>query len=265
MKNKLEIITQQKSKEVAALSARMQETPTHPIVKILQGEAVNTREPRFNNVLRGNHLSVIAEIKRKSPSKGLLAEITDPVRLANAYAAGGATALSILTDETFFSGHLTDLRQVALAVPALPILRKDFILDPIQIAEAVYAGADAILCIVAVLGQQTKKMLAHAKRMKIDVLVEVHSLHELDIALDAGADCIGVNNRNLTTLQVDPEYALTLIDAIPKHIVRVAESGIYVPELAHRYYQVGYDAVLIGEALVTANDPSHFIRACRHE
>lgn len=171
-----------------------------------------------------------------------------------------------MTDNAFFGGHLDDLTQVATALHTQPqpTLRKDFIIDTIQIAEAVTAGADAILCIVAVLQQKTKKLLDYAKTMGIDVLVEVHDRAELDIALASGAQIIGVNNRDLTTLHVDTDQAFRLIEHIPPSIIKVAESGILTPQLAQDYYRAGFDAVLIGEALVTSSHPAEFIRAC-HE
>jgi indole-3-glycerol phosphate synthase len=208
---------------------------------------------------------VIAEIKRKSPSKGPLAEIKDPLALAERYIAGGANALSILTDQTFFGGSLEDLTNTAkaLANTLIPLLRKDFIIDPIQIAESIAAGADAILCIIAVTGSNTATILNAAEKMGIDVLVEVHNQAELDIALECGATFIGVNNRNLTTFEIDTNTAFQLLSHIPKECVRVAESGIVDPKLAQDYFMRGFDAVLIGETLVKSDRPETFIRECK--
>jgi indole-3-glycerol phosphate synthase len=143
------------------------------------------------------------------------------------------------------------------------VLRKDFIIDDIQIAEAAMAGADAILIIVAAVNEQTKALLNCAKTFGLEALIEVHNQQELELALSSGAEIIGINNRNLQTLQVDTEQALKLIDNIPREIVRVAESGILAPELARDYYRAGFDAILIGEALVKSEQPEKFMKACR--
>jgi indole-3-glycerol phosphate synthase len=207
---------------------------------------------------------VIAEIKRKSPSKGSLASIKDPVELAKRYVLGGASALSILTDEAFFGGSINDLTQVADALrnQSIPIIRKDFIIDQLQIAEAAVAGASAVLCIVSVLGTQTKALLEFAHSLNLDVLVEIHDQEELKIALESGADIIGINNRNLHTFDVDTNRALQIVASIPDNIIKVAESGITDSLAARQYYQAGFGAVLIGEALVKSNDPAHFITKC---
>ena len=191
--------------------------------------------------------------------------------MAKRYAEGGASAISILTDTSFFGGHLSDLQDVAshfrsplqASAKTIPLLRKDFIIDPIQLAEARLAGADAVLAIVAVLGKQTSTIITAAKAMGLDVLVEAHTEAELELAVASGADLIGVNNRDLNTMLIDTEQALRLRQQIPEHICKVAESGILVPELAKRYRQAEFDAVLIGEALVTTDDPQHFMEACR--
>lgn len=266
MMNSLQLILLQKQREVVALKALIHAQPEHVIAKLLRGQIRRVSLKNFKNVLRSNVLTVIAEIKRKSPSKGTLATIKDPTLLAKAYIDGGASALSVLTDELFFGGTLHDLKSVADSVSdkSHPVLRKDFIIDPIQIAEAIVAGADAILCMVSALGQQTKVIIDAAKMMGIDVLVEVHDYAELEVALQCGAEIMGVNNRDLSTFQIDTERALQLVEHIPTHIIKVAESGILQPELARRYYCAGFDAVLIGEALVTTTNPKKFIRACCH-
>ena len=233
--NKLTHIILQKQREVEALEALLRHQPEHVIAQLLQGKTKRTSSKTFKKALRSVRLAIIAEIKRKSPSKGLLSPILDPVSLAMQYIEGGANAISVLTDETFFGGTLQDLSSVASALEktTCPVLRKDFIIHEIQIAEAIAMGADAILCIVAVLGKNTKTLLAQAKTMEIDVLVEVHNHEELDIALESGADIIGVNNRNLSTLQIDTECAFRLVEHIPPHIIKVAESGILIPALAN--------------------------------
>lgn len=265
MLNRLTPIIQQKQLEVARLSEQLAQQLEHPINKILRGEVIYPTKGRFKKALLHKKLAIIAEIKRKSPSKGELANIADPTLLAQKYIDGEANALSILTDKTFFGGNIEDLiavkKQLSLNCP--PILRKDFIIDPIQIAEAVAAGAEAILCIVAIHGTQTAHIIQQAKKMGIDVLTEVHDRVELDVALASGADIIGINNRNLTTFEVNPDTALLLKPFIPEHIITVAESGITTPEHALCYRNAGFNAVLIGEALVKSPSPTEFIRACR--
>ena len=266
MTHKLEPILLQKQREVAKLRQYLEHDPRHPIAQVLRGELKLKRPPSFKNVLKSSSLTVIAEIKRKSPSKGIIAPISDPITLAQRYILGGASALSILTDKEFFGGHIDDLIQIADSVrqQSIPIIRKDFIIDNIQIAEAALAGASAVLCIVSVLGPRTKTLLEFAHSINIDVLVEIHNHDELKIALDCGADIIGVNNRNLNTFAVDTQHALQILPSIPDTIIKVAESGIADPVLARQYYQAGFNAVLIGEALVKSTDPELFIQECRH-
>jgi indole-3-glycerol phosphate synthase len=251
--NKLDAIIAHKHREVAKLSG-------HFIKPRISSKS-------FKRSLRNDQLAIISEIKRRSPSKGLLAEITDPVQLANNYISAGTNAISILTDELFFNGSLNDLLSVSSALQQnpTPILRKDFIIHPFQIDEAIMAGADAVLLMVSVLGDKTKELLDYCKTMNIDALVEIHTQKELDLAITIGSEIIGVNNRNLSTFEVDTNQAFNLIKYIPDHIIKVAESGILQPELAQQYYQAGFDAVLIGEALVKSSSPADFIGACRHE
>ena len=267
MNNKLASIVLQKQRDIALLKQRMSDNKKHPIAQVLAGQLHYPSPCSFKDALQSSSLSIIAEIKRKSPSKGMIAPISDPVDLAQRYIAGGANALSILTDTVFFGGHIDDLSKVAKETKAysIPILRKDFIIDPVQIAEAQVAGASAVLCIVAILGKKIKRLLEFAHSINMDVLVEIHDVDELQIALDSGAKMIGVNNRNLKTFDVDTDCALKIIDKIPSEIISVAESGITHFVLAQQYYQVGFDAVLIGEALVKSDNPKQFIEQCRHE
>jgi indole-3-glycerol phosphate synthase len=203
--------------------------------------------------------AVIAEIKKASPSRGLIRPDFDAAALARSYFTGGAAALSVLTDVPFFQGALCDLEGASAAVP-LPCLRKDFMVDEYQIVEARAHGADAILLIVAALGTgYLKKFAAAARGLGLDVLVEVHTPEELDRALDAlgdsGADAIGVNNRDLKTLEVRLETSLELVERIPSSVVRVAESGIATGEDLVRLRAAGFDAFLIGESLMRQPDP----------
>jgi indole-3-glycerol phosphate synthase len=203
--------------------------------------------------------AVIAEIKKASPSKGLIRADFDPEWLARRYRAGGAAALSVLTDEPYFQGSLRNLELASEASP-LPCLRKDFVIDEYQIAEARAHRADAILLIAAALSSSEMKRFAHlAHSLSLDVLVEVHTAEELDQVLDAlgesGADAIGVNNRDLRTFEVNPEISLSLIDRIPQNVVRVTESGISSRADVVRFRGAGFDAFLIGESLMRQPDP----------
>lgn len=226
---------------------------------------VATAEPALDPMpaFRSPGLSVIAEVKRRSPSKGDLADIPDPAALARAYAAGGADAISVLTEERRFNGSLDDLRAVRAAVPT-PLLRKDFIVTEYQLLEARAAGADLVLLIVAALDDPTLARLHDAARsLGLTVLVEVHEADEIARALAIGAELIGVNARNLKTLEVDPEAFGRLVGLLPEGVVKVAESGITGPEDAARYAELGADVVLVGEALVKDGDPEAAVAAMR--
>ncbi|MBI4322709.1 MAG: indole-3-glycerol phosphate synthase TrpC [Candidatus Omnitrophica bacterium] len=204
--------------------------------------------------------ALIAELKRKSPSKGMLRERFDPVSLAQQLQDAGAAALSVLTDERFFGGTLDFLRDVQ-QFTEIPILRKDFILDAYQLYEAAYYQADAVLLIVQVLSDaQLRDSLQLATQLGLDALVEVHSEEELTKALAADARLIGINHRNLHTFTMHPETTARLIPKIPAGIVIVAESGIQRPEEVQRLKTLGVHAVLIGESLMRAPDPAAKVR-----
>jgi indole-3-glycerol phosphate synthase len=195
-------------------------------------------------------LALIAEVKKASPSAGVIVESFNPVAVAKNYAAAGVEAISVLTDEQFFQGRLDYLQLIRNEVPQ-PLLRKDFVLDPLQIMEAAVAGADAILLIVAALEQeQLVSLLETAALYQLDALVEVHTLAELDRALETDARLIGINNRNLATFEVDLSVTETLSEQVPNEIVLVSESGIRTAEDLARIKACGVDAVLIGEALM---------------
>ncbi|HTN58426.1 MAG TPA: indole-3-glycerol phosphate synthase TrpC [Protaetiibacter sp.] len=202
-----------------------------------------------------DRVKIIAEVKRASPSRGSLAEIRDPAGLAVSYQTGGASAISVLTEQHRFGGSLDDLRDVRAAVE-VPVLRKDFIADPYQVLEARAAGADIVLLIVAALDQP---VLAELYRLigelGMTALVEAHSAAEVDRALEIGAQLVGVNARDLTTFQLDRELFGTLAGAIPSGVIRVAESAVTSPADVAHYREAGADVVLIGEALVTGDDP----------
>ena len=197
-----------------------------------------------------DQLALIAEVKKASPSAGVIVESFDPLAIARNYARAGADAISILTDEQFFQGHLSYLASIREAVKA-PLLRKDFILEEIQIAQSAAAGADAILLIVAALEQEKLvALLETAETYQLDALVEVHTLAELDRALETSARIIGINNRDLGTFEVDLGTTEKLSEEVPEEIVLVSESGIRTSEDLARIRACGVDAVLIGEALV---------------
>jgi indole-3-glycerol phosphate synthase len=206
-------------------------------------------------------VAVIAELKKASPSKGLIRAEFCAEELARELEAAGAAALSVLTDEEFFQGSLENLRKASATV-RVPCLRKDFIVDEFQLLEARANSADAVLLIVAALTQAELIGLAQEARSRgLDVLCEVHDAEELQRALDAGCDLIGVNTRDLRTFKVDGETALRLAERIPKHVVKVAESGIRSGEDVARLRAAGYEAFLIGESLMRAERPGAALRA----
>ena len=212
---------------------------------------------------RAPGLSVIAEVKRRSPSKGHLADIPDPAVLAAAYAAGGADAISVLTEQRRFGGSLDDLRQVRAAVPT-PLLRKDFVVTGYQLLEARAAGADLVLLIVAALDDpQLHDLHQQAHELGLTVLTEVHDEAEVERALAVGAALVGVNARNLKTLEVHPEVFGRLVTRLPEDVVAVAESGVSGPDDAARYAAEGAHVVLVGEALVKDGDPRGAVAAMR--
>lgn len=236
---------------------RASERPGPAVLDAAGAVATPTRD--FRAALAAPGLSVIAEIKRRSPSKGALAPGLDPALVAEAYAAGGAAALSVLTDREFFGGSSDDLAAARAAVD-LPVLRKDFTLDQLDVAEARLMGADAVLLIVAVLDDDSlRALIGYAASLGLAALVEVHDDDELDRALAAGAEIVGVNQRDLRTFEIDRTLAARLSARIPAGVVTVAESGIRdaadVPD--------GIDAILVGESLVTSADPSAAIRNLR--
>ena len=208
-------------------------------------------------------LGVIAEVKRASPSKGVLAPDLDPAELAAAYAAGGAACLSVLTDEAFFAGSAADLA-AARGACALPVLRKDFTVSALDVVDARLMGADAVLLIAAALDDgELAELLGLARDLGLDALVEIHDEPELDRAVTLGADLVGVNQRDLVSFAVDAARAVRLAPLMPAGVVRVAESGITGPADAAALRAAGYHAVLVGEALVTSGDPAAAVAALR--
>lgn len=212
--------------------------------------------PSFVEALRDDRVALIAEIKRRSPSAGVINATLDPVRLAEQYARGGARAVSVLTEATHFGGRVADLEAVAGAVH-LPRLRKDFIVDEIQLLEAAAAGASAVLLIVRALGEDAlARLLEQAGRLGLGALVEAHDRAELTVALGVGARVVGINARNLDDFRIDVAASLELIATIPADRVAVAESGMTDRAAVERAAEAGADAVLIGGALAGAADPA---------
>jgi indole-3-glycerol phosphate synthase len=218
----------------------------------------------FTAALRdADGVGVVAEVKRRSPSKGDLAAGLDPAGLAGAYERGGARCLSVLTDAEFFGGSPDDLR-AARAATGLPVLRKDFTIAPADVCDARIMGADAVLLIAAALDDdELGELHTLALDVGLDVLVEVHDEQELERALAVGAGLVGVNQRDLVTFEVDHERAERVGRAMPDTVVRVAESGIRGPDDARRLAAAGFDAVLVGESLVTSPDPAAAVAALR--
>ncbi|HEX8295215.1 MAG TPA: indole-3-glycerol phosphate synthase TrpC [Chthoniobacteraceae bacterium] len=246
--NRLQQILDVKEREVARSLPRLE----HLRLAALQR---NDFRPFAAAVDRGpDALGLIAEVKKASPSAGVIASDFDPVAIAIQYEAAGAHAISVLTDEQFFEGKLADLTRVRAAI-GLPCLRKDFVIHEVQIYEAAVAGADAILLIVAALEQERLEALHRtAEACQLDVLVEVHTLEELDRALDLGARLIGINNRNLTTFEVDLATTDSISEEVPESAVLVSESGLKTREDSQRVYDCGCQAILVGESLMRTGD-----------
>jgi indole-3-glycerol phosphate synthase len=244
--NILDKILAVKREEVAALRAR----PARPVPPGRTRElAAALHRPA------GAPVRVLAEIKRASPSAGPIRPGANPAEIAAEYHAAGAAAISVLTDEQFFDGKLEFLQRVRERVP-IPLLRKDFIIDPLQVAEARAAGADAILLIVAALSPvQLADLLAAATGLELDALVEVHDLREADIALEAGASLLGVNHRDLKTFTIDMSLTEQIGRRVPPSITLVAESGIKTAADVRRLGDAGAHAVLVGETLMRAPSP----------
>jgi indole-3-glycerol phosphate synthase len=241
--------------------ARADDRPLAPLVTEARAQPAARG---FAAALRAaDGVGVIAEVKRRSPSKGDLAAGLDPAALALAYERGGATCLSVLTDAEFFGGSPADL-QAARAATTLPVLRKDFTVSPADVCDARTMGADAVLLIAAALDDdELAELHTLALDVGLDALVEVHDEQELDRALQAGAHLVGVNQRDLVTFEVDHERAARVGGAIPDTVVRVAESGIRGAGDAAALAGAGFDAVLVGELLVTADDPADVVAQLR--
>lgn len=251
--NKLMEIMQEKEREVEALIPRMSK---------LKAAALERNEFRgFRSALDlgEDRLSVIAEVKKASPSAGIIDPNFDAVRQAKMYIHGGANCMSVLTDEKYFQGHLSYLSRISKESP-IPLLRKDFMCHEVQIYESVVAGADAVLLIVAALeDEKLKRLYECARTMQLDVLVEVHDLREMERAVDLGADLIGINNRNLKSFVTDVSVTESLVEEVPEDVVLLSESGIRDINDAQRVLNAGVNGLLVGESLMRANEPGQMI------
>ena len=233
-----------------------------PLDALQQQAAEQPRPLNLSGALMGGGIRLIAEVKKASPSRGLLCPDFDPVRLAGTYAANGAAAISVLTDPRFQGelDHLT-LVKTSGASQRAPVLRKDFLFDPYQVYEARAIGADTYLLIVAILSaSQLGELLALGRELGMDALVEIHDEEELQVAIDAGAEVVGINNRDLRTFNTDLATTEGLAPLVPGDKVIVSESGIFTQEHLQRLGRLGVNAVLVGEALVTAPDTAAKVR-----
>lgn len=237
---------------IADKRPEIEELRSTTTLEALVEEALKSPRPRSfaGALVTGSDISLIAEIKRASPSKGLIREDFDPAKIAAEYEKGGAAALSVLTETNYFEGDLAYLRQVREAAE-IPILRKDFLVDPLQIPESRLRGADAVLLIVAALDDaRLRQMLVLSRRLSLTGLVEVHSEGELERAIAAGAGVVGINNRNLETFEVSLQTTFDLLPRMPDTVVKVSESGIESHLDVALLRDAGVDAILVGESLM---------------
>jgi indole-3-glycerol phosphate synthase len=224
-------------------------------------ESIRADRRDFAAALRGKRPAIISEIKKASPSKGVLVEDFRPAELAKQYQRGGAAALSVLTDYDFFQGSFADL-ECARAACSLPVLRKDFTIAEYHVIEAAAHGADAILLIVAILdAAQLRAFRELAAGFGMAALVEVHDRHELAVALESGAEIVGVNNRDLRDFRVSLDTSIQLAPEMPRDVIKVSESGIFGAADLGRLMAAGFDAVLVGEHLVKSGDPARALQA----
>jgi indole-3-glycerol phosphate synthase len=246
------------------VEVRAREVSAGDLEKRCEAAGRRPRGAEFESALRRSPAPrVIAECKRRSPSRGILRHEYDPAAHARGYAEAGAAAISVLTEPTFFDGALEHLEQVRAAVP-VPLLRKDFVISRYQLLEAAAAGADAALLIVAALDDRTlRQLIADAEALGLSCLVEVHDCEEISRASDAGARIVGVNSRNLRTLAVDRAVLERAASLLPAGVTAVAESGLRSQDDIHRLTAAGYHAFLVGERLITQPDPGAALRELR--
>ena len=258
LSNRLQQILATKHEEVSVLRSKW------PHLRAAALQRNEFRSLRSALDLGENTLGLIAEVKKASPSAGIIAESFDPDSIALAYQDAGAHALSVLTDEQYFKGHLSYLKSIREKV-GIPVLRKDFIIHESQIAEAAVAGADAILLIVAALdNERLSALYEEASTLQLECLVEVHDLRELDRALDLGAEIIGINNRNLVDFTVDLETTAALSEQVPDDVILVSESGIKTEADTQNILDWGCNAILVGETLMRSPDIATTIQTLLH-
>jgi indole-3-glycerol phosphate synthase len=232
---------------VAAAAAKRRDARPHALLDALQRDGVN----------------IIAEFKRRSPSKGVIRTEATPQSIASSYVAGGAVGISVLTEQDYFDGSTEDLLAVKRAIPGIPVLRKDFVFDEYQVYETAAMGADAVLLIVAALDDETLRRLRVLAEdvLGIDALIEVHTAVEMKLAVECGAILIGVNNRNLHTFNVSLETSLSLASGVPSNATLISESGLHSSADVERLRDVGYRGFLIGESLMRAANPEQSLRS----
>lgn len=250
----LDKIIAHKKKEVAK---RKISFPLERIKEKMNSEVEGSwsqKEKSFKEAVSSSKISLIAEVKKASPSKGVLKKDFDPVETAKIYEKAGAEAVSVLTDSRFFKGSLKDLREVTNNIK-IPVIRKDFIVDPYQLYESKYMGADAVLIITGILSEkELTRFIFLAEMLGLEVLAETHNVEEIVKALQCGSHIIGINNRNLKTFETDISITLNLAPYLPRDSLLVSESGILTGEHVRRLEEAGVDAVLIGESLMTSSD-----------
>lgn len=253
--NILEKIAATKRREVAAMKKLIPFEQLREQVSDVSREVISMRGSILNH-----EVGIIAEHKRRSPSRGEISPMSEVGEIAESYAKNGAAAMSVLTDTPYFGGALTDLAVARIAAPSLPLLRKEFIVDEYQLYQARIFGADAILLIAAMIsGEEVRQLNDIAHELGMQTLVEIHSLSELkSVPLDA--DMVGVNNRDLTSFSTDISNSALLVDRLPSGIVKIAESGIKTPEDVRRLKTIGFDGFLIGEAFMSTPDPGGTLR-----
>lgn len=257
----MDVLTQIIAKKRERLAAAKETVPLEQMRRFAEEVCAGAKRHALQNALRHDGINIIAEFKRRSPSKGVIRANANLIEIVRSYEAGGAAAISVLTEEDNFDGSLEDLRNVKSAV-RLPVLRKDFVFEEYQVYESAAAGADAILLIVAALDDET---LLHLRRLAedelaMDALVEVHTSDELKRAVACGAKLIGVNNRDLRTFEVSLETSLSLASQMPGESIAISESGLHSSSDLQRLRRAGYRGFLIGETLMRTNDPKEAIR-----
>jgi len=246
--------------KAARLEAARRDTPLEVMIERAADVSNRARRSFAQALARTDRVNIIAEIKRRSPSRGIIREDFDPVRIAESYQSGGAAALSVLCEEDFFNGSLDHLEAVR-GVVDLPLLRKDFIIDEYQVYESALRSADAVLLITAILDDPLLgRLLSVARELNLDALVEVHSRDEMDRAVRAGANIIGVNNRDLTNFEVDLNTSFELAAMAPRDAILVSESGLSRGSDIRRLKQAGFSAFLVGEHFMRAEDPGRAVR-----